>query len=457
MTSQKSTRMKLQEFFDTKKHILLTDTEKLDCYQSFLYKKTKKNSLKRWYFVHAKYFVYSMIFVILMMGMYGVYFINNGDIKDYSRFAIQSNSKNTVQADYIAQVIEGEGKFFIEHNGVLVTTNNIGNGDTILLKEWAQLVFEINSGTQSKIIGPAKLVLQKTSQENYKLNLIYGDFIQMKGKEQTAQTIELAINDITVQQEDTSKPLNFKFVKNGKNQIFQNNGANIIVTKNNEKNKSTTVGKLEVIAIQNNDIKLFANIESFTKAIKEKNISQTFALAESTKSTTDTGTINKTETLLSLLSAPRLTESDQELTKSISLALSAEKKILDPEQDEKVNSSLYEWFYTPEIQDIEKAFIHGDDTTFVSTYSKIEKRIQTIYQAFDAEYTKTSWDPTTKLQWLREAIRAIKQKILNEYNTPPKYIQNLDNIDKLINNVILQWYGSSTTHNSAEEIQNIQE
>ena len=144
--------MKLQEFFDTQKNIHLTDIDKLDLYQSILYKKTKQRSIKRLSFVHAKYFIYTMVFAVLILGTYGVYFINNSTIEDNNRFAIKTNGTNTVQADYIAQVIEVKGDFFIEHNGNLVTTNNIGNGDTILLKKDAQLVFEINSGTQSKII-----------------------------------------------------------------------------------------------------------------------------------------------------------------------------------------------------------------------------------------------------------------------------------------------------------------
>ena len=144
--------MKLQEFFDTQKNTTYTDIDKLDLYQSILYKKTKKTSLKRSSFVHAKYFIYTMVFVILIIGMYGVYFMNDGILEDGKRFAIRSNTSNTAQADYIAQIIDVKGNFFVEHNGVLATTNNIGNGDTILLKEDAQLVFEINSGTQSKII-----------------------------------------------------------------------------------------------------------------------------------------------------------------------------------------------------------------------------------------------------------------------------------------------------------------
>ncbi len=445
--------MKLQEFFDTQKHTNFTDVDKLDLYQNFLYKKTKKTTIKRSSFVHAKYFIYSMIFVILMIGVYGVYFINNNNLQDYNWFAIRSNITNTAQADYIAQVIDFNGNFFIEHNGVLVQTNNIGNGDTILLKEWAQLVFEINSGTQSKIIGPAKLTIQKTHTDNYKLNLIYGNFIQMEGNERKTQTIELAINDLTVKQEDKSKPLNFKFIKNGSNQIFQNNGANIIVTKSNGEDKTTTISNNQVVAIQSNDIKIFANIDTFTKAVQEKNISQTFSLAEATNSgTVASGTAVKEVTaLLSLLNTPQITESNQEITKNISSTLSDEKKILDPSQDEQVNSILYEWFFTPELKDIETSFIAGDGGAFDSAYTKIEKSIQTLYQSFGMTYTKLSGDPTQKLQGLKSAIVSLREKITAEYTIPPKYIESLQTIEKWISNIIVKGYGSSSVQDAPSE------
>jgi hypothetical protein len=94
--------------------------------------------------------------------------------------------------------------------------------------------------------------------------------------------IELTINDITVKQQDKTQPVNFKFVKNGKNQIFQNNGANMIVMQNNGNENPTTVSKQQVIAIQNNDIKVFSSVDSFTKAVQQKNISQTFTLIPET-------------------------------------------------------------------------------------------------------------------------------------------------------------------------------
>ncbi len=387
----------------------------------------------------------------MLFSVYGIYFFNNGSFQDNGRFSIIKNSTNTANAEYIAQVIDAKGNFYIEHDGILAKTNNISNGDTILLKKGAQLVFEITSGgTQSKIIGPAKLIIQQTHNKDYKLNLIYGDFIQVEGNEWKAQTIELAINDIIVKQEDKSKPVNFKFIQDGEQRIFQNNGANIIVTKSNGEEKTTTITKQQVVAIQNNDIKIFANIESFTKAIQQKNISQTFALAtNSEKQMTASGTEEQeniednTITLLSLLDTKNIGEIKEEITQNISTTLN-NKKILDPKQDEKVNISLYQAEYIAEIKVLEQAFIEGNESAFATIYAKVEKRIQTIYQSFWVTFNRSEGDPAIMLKWLRDNTKKIKDIINTEYNIPPEYIENLQSIEKSLSSIIAKWRGSIT-------------
>jgi|GEM_PF-1105178 len=241
----------------------------------------------------------------------------------------------------------------------------------------------------------------------------------------------------------------FKFVKDGKNQIFQNNGANIIVTKTNGEDKTTTISKKQVVAIQNNDIKVFANIDSFTKAVQEKNISQTFSLT--TEETTITGVEKQETTLLSLLNSSQTIESKEEITKEISSILSDEKQILDPEQDDQINTSLFPEFYTPELKELQSAFLAGNDELFASAFAKIEKRIQTVYKSFDMSYNKEAGDATAKIKGLQAAIRNIKEKITNKYNIPPKYIENLQAIDKSLSNILTQTYGSTATHEAALE------
>lgn len=190
------------------------------------------------------------------------------------------------------------------------------------------------------------------------------------------------------------------------------------------------------MAIQNNDIKVFANISDFTEAVQEKNISQTFSLADETAST---GTNSKEETtLLSLLNTPQITESKEEITKDISLALGNEKQILDPEKAKDIDTSLYVEFYTPELKEIENAFIAGNEEIFNSAFSKIEKRIQTVYQGFGMTYSKQAGNPTEKIEGLQAAIKDLKERIVNSYDVPPKYVDSLQSIAKSLSNIIAQ-------------------
>jgi len=265
----------------------------------------------------------------------------------------------------------------------------------------------------------------------------------MEWNEWKKQTIELAINDITIKQEDKSQPLNFKFIKEGNKQIFQNNWANIVVTKSNGTDQTTTLSKTQVVAIQNNDIKVFANIDTFTKAIQTKDVSQTFAIADKDTWVSQDVKDQETVSLLSLLTTTTaIRENTQEVTKEITSVLGDEKKILDISQDEQVNNNLYPDFYAPELKELKSAFLAGDENIFNSVYAKLEKRIQIVYQNFDMNYTKTSWEPKARIESLISAIKKLREVITNEYNVPPKYNENLQSIGKSLNDLIDQTYGS---------------
>jgi hypothetical protein len=134
--------MKLNEFFQTQKNTTFTDVDKLELYQKFLYKKTAVSPIKRFSFIHAKSFAYSILAAVLVLGMYGTYFISN----------TSTFTSNLVQADYIAKVVSFNGDFSIEHGGKLSQTKDISNGDTIILDKGAEMAFAISSGTTSKII-----------------------------------------------------------------------------------------------------------------------------------------------------------------------------------------------------------------------------------------------------------------------------------------------------------------
>jgi len=133
------------------------------------------------------------------------------------------------------------------------------------------MVFEIDSGTKSKILGPAKLTLQQITEPDsptkYRINLIYGDFIQMEGTG-TVQNVELSVDDILIRQGDQTKPVNFQLINQNGNRILKNNGPKLIITKNGDQ-KETQVNNKEVLAMQNNDITLFKSRNTFTTAMQK--------------------------------------------------------------------------------------------------------------------------------------------------------------------------------------------
>jgi hypothetical protein len=60
-------------------------------------------------------------------------------------------------------------------------------------------------------------------------------------------------------------------------------------------------------------------------------------------------------------------------------------------------------------------------------------------------FTKMTGDPIAQMQWLKAAINTLRDNINGEYNVPPKYIENLKNIENSLTNIIAKEYGSAKT------------
>ena len=100
--------MKIQEYFDRQKQLKLTDIEKLNLYHDFLTKTQKNRSLTKRYLIFSKSFAYSFLIFVLLTSIFGVYFQKNSTV-DFGNFGFMishNDSINTVQANYIAKVVE---------------------------------------------------------------------------------------------------------------------------------------------------------------------------------------------------------------------------------------------------------------------------------------------------------------------------------------------------------------
>jgi len=446
--------MQLNDYFKQQQGFSTSDIDKLELYQKVLYKRNKPSFTKKTSFVNAKSFFYTVVIIFLLFGLYGIYFNWNIGL-NYQWFVIRQNDKNTAQADYIAKIVEFNWTFYIQHNWERLQTSNIWNWDTVILQDWSEMLFDINSWAKAKIVWPAKLILEKEGETDpkYKLSLIQGDFVQLQSTENENQNIELSANNVLIKQRIGSKPMNFQLIKAWDNQIIKNNWWWLLITNTNDENQKTEtyLNSKQILTVQENDIKLFDNREKFTTAINSKDISQTFSLSdidtqENTTNTTNWTWIEKTlpedidipADILSMINdqtiqADQTTPSD--VSENLVPILSDWKRVLTPEQNDQLNilSSLM-----PSIRWTYINFILWNEWSFNDSFNKIENEIAQLYRIFEMKYDFNWWTTSnSKISWLKQVINSLLEWLDNNYNIPPKYTSNLNTIISrltLINN-----------------------
>lgn len=437
--------MNLKDYFHQQKEIHMSDTDKLNLYQDFMLKDMKSHFARKRSFLHIKSFVYSIVVMFFLFSFYGVYFFTDR----YNEYeGLIMNPDNSVQASYIAKVVDFNGSFYIEHAGKRVQTSNIQNGDIITLKENTQLVCQINAWTKAKLIWPAQFSVEQVSAgktPQYKLNIIKGDFVEMKSTKTTpSEKIQLTMKDedpskgtITVQQANWA-PIDYQLIKSWEQHIVKNNWWSLSITTMDKDNKqtSTKLNNEQVLAIGNNDIKLFANMKKFADAIKTNDISQTFTFNSSkeiisTTSETGAGDDWDEETPKEVQLASLLNTSDEKVDQAVSSQLwslfSDSKQIISPEQTQVLRTVVNKDFILSDMWDMYKSMLKWQDKELSLAYSNIERKIAQLHEQFKISYIKPSWSIISEnLLQLKTKLTSFNSTIKNKYTLPEKYLTNLN-------------------------------
>jgi len=395
------------------------------------------------------------------MGFYWMYFSQNNTSLDMEWIIFnQSSNNNTAQADYIAKIVDFNGTFYIENQlWNIVQTSNITNWDTIIIKEKAQIIFHISDWTKAKIIGPAKFNLQKTNWNSYKLNLIYWEYVEMASlQSKNTQNISISVDNITVSQWEKTKPIDFQLIKQGKNHVIKNNWSKLIVSTPDNKN-STSLGNKQILAIQNNDISLFDSFEKFAKAVKNKDLSQTFVLNDNIiKNSTGTGSTGDVELAMNALKALddndilNINENDPVTIPSdiVPVLQVEDKTVASPDQTKLISTQLNKDFLNNNLNQISVAYLQWKKSELDKAILSLDIRLEKIALSFGISYTSPSGDHKAKISSIKSSASKIYSSILDKYLIPPKYTDNL----KKISNTM--WYleskvfwslGTSTTEN----------
>jgi len=405
--------MRLKDYFDQKREIIVSSWDKLEIYQKIISKRNTKSFQPQRQFFFVKSFAYSLVLWFLLLWLYWTYIFNWMFIINKDWFFIQrSNWIKSVQADYVAKIIEFNGNFYIWHSWEYYQWSNISNWDTVTLQDWAELVFHIDQWTEAKVVGPAKFLITKWD-NSYKLNLIYWDFIELKSIEaQKPQNIEFSTQNFTIKQSDNTKPISFQLIKQWEQTLLKNNWPQLIITQKNKENKQTQkeLNSDKILSIQDNDISII-NDEKLSQAITQKNFTQTLSFNNEQPTTGDLDTIlNK--------------DYSQEESKVINIWLSSDKLIPTEEQMSKLRWSLSKTALVKDLNNITNP--QWNENTSINN---LENKIKQIYISFDINYTKINWTTIQeKISQLKDNINRLSSTLQEKYHIPPTYITDLKNI-----------------------------
>jgi len=191
----------------------------------------QKESIFSRIFLYTKVSVYSLLVFFIIFSL----FIKADNIKYKSKNVVIKNNINTVNADYIWQVIKSEWEFTIIDNGKKIDNNIIKKGNIISLWVNSNIHLKVNEGIKLYLIWPAKLQLNYYINNEgikiYTLNMLDGNYISVTSNS-PSDKILLKSNILNIESND--KLVDLKYEKQWNAIIVENNGWNIFV-KNDKK------------------------------------------------------------------------------------------------------------------------------------------------------------------------------------------------------------------------------
>lgn len=219
-----------------------------------------------------------------MFLFFGSFFRNPPQVQEYRAFFAQKKDGGfqVANAAQVAEILEINGGYSIEKDGKTFQNSVIFDGDVIMLKPSAKIIFDINDHIKAEVRGPSKFTISKVDDKQYRLYLIEGDFLKLEGNEDT-DALQVETEELVFETQKNT-PLAIELTKTKKQTQIKNGGAPLLVKTKNE-NAQQNITKLEsskMLTIQDNDIAKISEIEQLAGILThEKNLTHTLVLAQS--------------------------------------------------------------------------------------------------------------------------------------------------------------------------------
>ncbi len=412
--------MNLQEYFNQQKELRLSDQQKLDLLSHIKGKRhTKILPILRFSFSYKQisYTFIALAVIILWIG--GTLLEKNISIDNF--FFSTHNNYWGVYAEHIAEIIEFNGKYTIQRDGQTFSSQFISNGDTIHLKKDAEMLFNLNDGSQAKIIGPADFSIIKNEDQSYKITLHEGSFFKIYN-EISNQDIEIITDNVSLFSEKDQK-LDFQFIKDGSTLIVKNNGGNLKVVAQENENKSEKIINKEMISINANNINTIQDTETFNRLLAKNNISDTIQIkAPEEKTSLEIDTM--IPDLVDIIKDKTL-QWTQEIDETIKSNLWIEEKTKIPSkaQNDLLKNKLESFFLSITLDKIAIAILQNNSQKTEEALIELRDKLNTINTAFGRTTFKES-SPST----IQEQSLALKKDLENTYYISPSLLSQLEKI-----------------------------
>lgn len=237
------------------------------------------------FFFASKRIMYTSLAAILVFVVFGWLLLDRTQVVDFWIFSVkQNNTPNGVFADYVAEIVEFNWDYSLVRDGKAVLNSDklktIQDWDIVSFPEWTDLIFNLQDGTQAKIIWPAEFSITRT-EEWYQISLFDGKFFRIYCPE-CSSDVEIITPDFSISQEkEQTLDLHIAKEENGE-MLVKNEGDEITVKTKNSENKTEIKqisSELVAIAPDSDKINVIEDGEVMLNFMAKNNISATFTLS----------------------------------------------------------------------------------------------------------------------------------------------------------------------------------
>lgn len=442
--------MLVKDYFKTNQQKFVNEGDKLHIYHAFLDKKFKKQRMYSRSFLHVRSLTYSFIVIFFLIGLYGseIFYQNNVNIVNEG-IKITPENWLYVNADYIAKIVDFVGKFTITNQrGQEVQTSNIWDGDIVTLFANTQLKFNIDEWTQATLIWPAKFTISKQSNDQYKLNVIEWNYLEMKSLEAShSQDVQVAVDDMILRK-DEKKPVDFKYIKNSKESVIRNNWAKLSVYTDGNKNPIMRINAKQMAMVTDKDISLLNDSKDFKDALSNKQIIQKFVFEDNSNVKVDSIKIDK-DTFFALIGSGGEDISDVTVDTN-PVVWSDDRQILTDAKLNEFKSLISQYFVNMDIKSLSDSILENNKNAISVSLSNLNKRINQLCGVFWTVCSSSTSTTEQTLVNMQKNVHIVKALVTSWYYIPESYLSNLDYLYAQISKVITIMK-ESQSHDSAPQ------